>query len=121
MTANEASVLAGLRTIVVANTDYNNNSSSHSYADSLAELSDDAGSLVGVLTSDPVVIAGYRIVYTLLSPTKYKVDATPIRHNETGVRSFALDQSGIVLDCDNEGKPCESDVLREDEPPQEGD
>jgi hypothetical protein len=45
----------------------------------------------------------------------YKVHAIPTRYNETGVRSFAVDQSGIVLDCDNDGEPCESDESGEDE------
>ncbi len=113
MSANEASASGALKTIAAAQTDYNNNSSPHSYSNTLEGLrsgqgaggvryiSDDLGAglksgynfslLAGNLT--PVGSAG--VAYY-----SWSAEAHPIVHQRTGIRSFYVDETGILLGSD---------------------
>ncbi|MBI2568881.1 MAG: type II secretion system protein [Candidatus Schekmanbacteria bacterium] len=111
MSANEATAVAGLRTIVGAQHDYNTNSALHTYANSLSALATGAGA-GGIGFIDSVLGSGTKTgyIFTLVPGTpvgnqlwNYYVTAHPRGYLATGVHSFFINQSGVVLICDNGG------------------
>ena len=105
-TANEASTISALRTIVGANTDYNNNAIPHTYASSLADLGD--SDLIDEILAGDGARKGYNFTYKLLKPHEYIVEAIPGNYRRTGVKSFYVDESGVICCGDNGGEPCGS-------------
>lgn len=97
MSANEASASGALKTIAAAQTDYNNNSSPHSFADSLAELAD-AGYLDQELGAGEK--QGFLFTVTTVSglaDVAWAGAAVPRVPQRSGQRSFFIDETGIVL------------------------
>jgi type IV pilus assembly protein PilA len=103
--ANEASAVASCRTINTASITYN--STYNTYASALANLgpsngntptSTDADLLDGVLapTSGNGVKSGYTFTYAISASVGYTVTAVPVSLNQTGVRYFYTDASGVI-------------------------
>ncbi|MCD4654031.1 type II secretion system GspH family protein [bacterium] len=110
MSANEVAASAACKTIAAAQTDYNNNSSPHSYAETLSQLSTGfhAG---GVAFIDPDLGAGIRGGYQfeitagapILIPGEmfesfnaWSATAWPVVYKSTGVRTFYIDETGVL-------------------------
>ncbi len=113
MSANEAAAVGSLKTIAAGQTDYNNNSNPHSYTNDLACLGSGTGA-GGVSFIDPslaskikqgyefnmewgadVTMPGGGVAYWAWSAT-----AWPIVYGSTGIRSFYIDESGVVRGAD---------------------
>ena len=104
MSANEAAAIGGCKTIAAGQTDYNNNSAPHTYTDSLANLGTGLGA-GGVRFIDPNLANGLKSGYTYIniggsvvagSMWTWSSSAWPVTYQSTGVRSFYVDESGIV-------------------------
>src|ERR1700733_3828849 len=105
ISANEASAVASCRTMNTASITYN--SSYGSYATALSNLrpsngatppSTDADLLAGVLAptgGGAATKSGYTFTYVPLAGG-YTINANPVSVNQTGVRYFFTDQSGVV-------------------------
>ena len=109
MSANEASAIGACKTIVGGETDYNNNSNPHSYMGTFACLG--SGSGAGEVSFvDGSISSGIKAGYTFTLVTGGSVNdrswwawssaAWPINYKNTGVRSFYVDQSGVVRGSD---------------------
>jgi type IV pilus assembly protein PilA len=110
LSANEAAAAAACKTIVAAQTDYNNNTSPHTYAETLSQLS--SGFMAGgVAFIDDNLGAGLRNGYNfevvggapILIPGEmyasfhaWSATAWPVAYGSTGVRTFYVDASGVV-------------------------
>jgi type IV pilus assembly protein PilA len=108
MSANEASASGALKTIAAAQTDYNNNSSPHSYSDDLEKLRSGAGA-GGVRYIDDSLGIGSKSGYffgliagafTNSAYYSWSAEAHPIVYTRTGIRSFYIDETGILLGND---------------------
>jgi len=113
MSANEASASGALKTIAAAQTDYNNNSSPHSYATALDNLrtGNGAGSVRYI---DDALGGGNKSGYTFSMLAggvnngayyAWSAEAHPIVYRRTGIRSFYVDETGILLGSDIGGGP----------------
>ena len=119
MSANEAAAEAACRTIAGAQTDYNNNTSPHTYAENLSQLA--TGFMAGgVAFIDPDLGNGLRNGYNfqmaggtpILMPDEiyvsfhsWSVAAWPIVYGSTGSRSFYIDETGVIRGSDLGGVP----------------
>jgi type IV pilus assembly protein PilA len=105
--ANEASAVASCRTINTASITYN--STYNTYATALSNLgpsngntptSTDADLLDGVLApaggGQVGTKSGYTFTYALSTTVGYTVSAAPVSLNQTGVRYFYTDGSGVI-------------------------
>ena len=108
MSANEASASGALKTIAAAQTDYNNNSSPHSFSDTLEKLRSGSGA-GGVRYIDDSLGTGFKSGYgfVLLAGANtnnayyaWSAEAHPIVYTRTGIRSFYVDETGILLGND---------------------
>jgi len=106
--ANEASAVAGVRTLLVAEISY---ASSHTEAGYTCTLSD----LAGAGLNDARLLGGQKNGYTfeLLgcsagaeggANTRFRVLAYPLTRNTTGTRAFCADESGVIK-MDAAGSP----------------
>lgn len=108
MSANEAAAVGSLKTIAAGQTDYNNNSNPHTYTASLACLGSGEGA-GGVSFIDPSLASqikqGYNFTMVVgadvAMPTgvaywAWSATAWPIVYGSTGIRSFYIDESGVV-------------------------
>jgi type IV pilus assembly protein PilA len=104
MSANEASAAGGCKTIASGETDYNNNSTPHTYIGNLHCLHSGLGA-GGVAFVDPNLANGLKSGYTYLCVTGEAVEgsiwtwsatAWPLSYQSTGVRSFYVDETGLV-------------------------
>jgi type IV pilus assembly protein PilA len=117
MSAHELSAIGSCKTILAAQTDYNNNSSPHSFAASMSVLGTgyNAG---GVRFIDDNLAKGLRMGYVfhlqaggmvlvpgqiLPSFTAWSVTAWPVAYGSTGVRTFYIDETGVIRGYDNHG------------------
>jgi type IV pilus assembly protein PilA len=115
MSANEAAAVGSLKTIAAAQTDYNNNSTPHSYTPELACLGSGVGAGdVSFLPPDLAagikqgyyfqMAAGGEVVMPLgTAYWAWSATAWPIVYGSTGVRSFYIDESGVVRGEDIDG------------------
>jgi type IV pilus assembly protein PilA len=108
ISANEASAVASLRTMNTANITYN--STFNTYAPTLSGLGPSNGATPTSTSADLLdqVLApaggvnvshksGYTFTYTSASPyVVYTITAAPMSLNNTGVRYFFTDQSGVI-------------------------
>jgi prepilin-type N-terminal cleavage/methylation domain-containing protein len=103
--ANEASAVASVRTMNTASITYN--STYGSYPTTLSNLgpsngttptSTDADLLDGVLApaSGVATKSGYTFSFVSSATVGYTINANPVSVNQTGVRYFYSDQSGVV-------------------------
>ena len=111
MSANEASAIGALKTIAAAQTDYNNNSPLHTYTGTLACLGSGNGA-GGVSFLDPNLANGLKSGYTFYLVSGDEINgavwtwsctAWPVTYRATGVRSFYVDESGVIRGEDNGG------------------
>jgi type IV pilus assembly protein PilA len=107
--ANEASAVQTLRTISSAeNTYLGTNGSSTTYG-SLNQLNG-AGMLDDTFAGTTFTKSGYTFTHTLpATPTAYCADALPIGIN--GIRTFGINQSGLIWQNLTAAQPCEDGVL----------
>ncbi len=104
MSANEAAAQGGLKTIAAGQTDYNNNSNPHTYTGELLCLGSGTGA-GGVRFIDPNLAKGLKSGYTYQmvggtsvqgSIWSWSATAWPVTYQSTGVRTYYIDESGIV-------------------------
>ena len=103
------------KTIAAGQTDYNNNTAPHTYTDSLANLANgtNAGNIPYI---DPNLGSGIKSGYTFSMVTGNAVQTNgedaywawssctwPISYQSTGVRSFYIDESGVIRGSDVSG------------------
>lgn len=125
MSANEAAAIGALKTIAGAQTDYNNNSNPKSFSPTLQQLA--TGEFAGnVPFMDGALGAGEKSGYTFLlnvgafntgaggpfggSYWAWSATAWPLAYQQTGVRSFFIDGSGVVRTVDNGGGLIENEA-----------
>ncbi len=122
MSANEAAAVGGLKTIAAAQTDYNNNSTPHTYATDMVEELGQGLNAGGVSFLAPDLASGIKSGYqyemlaggSVIMPGGQEVywawsaGAWPIVYGSTGVRSFYIDESGVVRGQDI-GEPSPGD------------
>jgi type II secretory pathway pseudopilin PulG len=155
MSANEASAAGSLKTLAAAQTDFNNNSQPHTFADSLQKLGSGEGA-GDVRYIDEALASGFKSGYEItmvaglpacskeapgsadapnsddprawdpayiedlkqkceqaggqLALYGWRAEAHPIEYRRTGIRSFFIDETGILLGGDNGGKPGTPDL-----------
>lgn len=112
MSANETAAFGGIKTIAVAQTDYFNNSTPHTYSSNLVNLGNGVGS-GGVAYIDPHLSNGYKQGYTyflqpgpvIANDTIFSWSATawPLVYRTSGIRSFYIDETGVLRACDTGG------------------
>lgn len=119
MSANEAAAIASLKTIAAAETDYNNNSSPHTYTGDLMCLGSGVGAgnvsfiddaLAGGLKSGYYISLGLATTAFDGSYWAWSATAWPVVYASTGIRSFYIDESGVIRGSDI-GGPAGSAVL----------
>lgn len=100
MAANEASAMASVRTLFVAEVGYSESHPDAGYSCSLSDLAG-AGLIDGKLASGQK--NGYAFELLSCSPSpegganvKFRVLAYPVTRNTTGTRAFCTDESGVV-------------------------
>ena len=114
MSANEGSVVGACKTLVGAMTDYNGNSSPHTYTGIFACLGSGRGA-GDVAYIDGTLSTGLKASYTFTLITGGSVNinswwawsaaAWPISYRNSGVRSYYIDQSAMVRGSDIGGAP----------------
>ncbi len=104
--ANESSAVASMRTISTACESYRAMQNPSTYPPDLLTLSNDnppyIDSTLGGGTKQ-----GYAFTYTLVSTNQYTCTAAPVTANITGVRTFFVDESGVIRVDDASGNPIE--------------
>ena len=109
MSANEAAAIASLKTIAAAQTDYNNNSSPHTYTGELICLGSGNGAGTVPFIDDALASglkSGYNITLGLATTAfdgsywAWSATAWPVVYASTGVRSFYIDESGVIRGSD---------------------
>ena len=99
MNANESSIRADLKTLSTAAESFYSAQNPHIYPPNIAALA-----AVGVgpsyLDSSWAVVGqprhGYNVVY-LAAANTYSALATPVTPNTTGVNTFCIDQTGVIV------------------------
>ena len=109
MSSNEASTIGSCKAIVGAQTDYNNNSSPHTYMGMAACLGSGQGA-GSIPFLECTLSGGIKAGYTFTLITGGSVNARswwawsgaawPLNYKNTGVRSFYIDQSAVVRGSD---------------------
>lgn len=124
MSAQEASAVGACKTVVAAQTDYNNNSHPHTYATDLSALG--SGFMAGGqrFIDDSLALgnkSGYIFSLTgggmthvpgemFPSYNTWSMAAWPIVYASTGVRSFYVDDAGVIRGSDINGAPGRIDM-----------
>jgi competence protein ComGC len=98
--ANEASAVASVRMLVIAESSYATAHPDRGYTCSLADLAADQSNVDGLVSGQK---RGYAFELTGCmaaaeggANAKYQVVAYPVRVNQTGTRAFCADESGVV-------------------------
>ena len=108
MSANEAAAIGGEKTIAAGQTDYNNNSAPHTYTNALGALATGVGA-GGVAFIDPNLGAALKSGYTFtcvsgnvvnFSSWAWSSAAWPVSYKSTGIRSFYIDETGVIRGSD---------------------
>ncbi len=108
MSANEASTIGACKTILAAQIDYNNNTNPHTYADRLEDLVSGEGA-GEVAFMDPNIAKGLKAGYTFTlvkgsvigeSSWSFSAAAWPVAYKSSGVRSFYIDETGVIRGSD---------------------
>ena len=110
MSANEAAAIGSLKTLAAGNTDYNNNSSPHTYTGILNCLGSGLGA-GGVSFIDPALSSGLKSGYSIqlfLASTAdsngsywaWSATAWPVVYASTGIRSFYIDEAAVIRGSD---------------------
>ncbi len=110
MSANEAAAIGSLKTLAAAETDYNNNSSPHTYTGDLNCLGSGRGA-GGVPFIDPALSSGLKSGYMISlvlssSPDSngsywaWSSTAWPVVYASTGIRTFYIDETAVIRGSD---------------------
>lgn len=107
--ANEASAIQTLRTINSAEGTYTSTNGSNNTFGSLNQLSS-AGMLDATFVGTTFTKSGYTFVHTLpATPTAFCADALPVA--SLGVRTFGINNSGLIWQDLTAASPCEDGLL----------
>lgn len=102
--ANETAAIASLRTISTACVGFRSIQSPLSYPGNLSDLSTAVPPYI-----DPILGTGtkqgYNFDYNLVDANQYTCTASPITQNVTGIRTFFLDESGVIKVDNAAGEP----------------
>ena len=119
MSANEACAIGSLKTLAAAQTDYNFNSVPHTYTRELACLASGKGA-GEIAFIDPALGSGLKCGYRVamdagsselnVSLWEWSATAWPIVYGSTGVRSFYINETGIIRGADINGNPGTEDL-----------
>ena len=115
MSANEAAAIGSLKTLAAGQTDYNNNSSPHTYTGSLMCLGSGNGA-GGVRFIDPALSSGLKSGYNINlqlttnfdtngSYWAWSATAWPVVYGSTGIRTFYIDETAVIRGSDIGGVP----------------
>jgi competence protein ComGC len=108
MAANEASAMASVRTLVVAEVGYSTSHPDAGYTCTLSDLSAagliDAKLASGQKNGYAFELLGCSASAESVANVKYRVVAYPLTRNTTGTRAFCADESGVVK-TDEKGSP----------------
>ncbi len=124
MSAQEAGAIGACKTVVAAQTDYNNNTSPHTYATDLSALG--SGFMAGGQRFiDDALASGMKSGYAFsltggnmrhipgeIFPSYFtwSMAAWPLVYASTGVRSFYVDDAGVIRASDIGGGPGHIDM-----------
>jgi hypothetical protein len=111
MAANEASAVASVRMLVIAETSYATAHPDRGFTCSLSDLAADQSNVDTLATGQK---SGYAFELTGCTPAtdgganvKYQVVAYPVRVNQSGTRAYCSDESGVVkLDYGASARGC---------------
>ncbi|MBN2383732.1 prepilin-type N-terminal cleavage/methylation domain-containing protein [bacterium] len=114
ISAYETSAAASIKSIATAQTDYFINSSPHTYSTNLDNLGDGNGAgQVGFLNPD--IALGVKGGYTFQLEAGciggnsqyygWSATAWPLVYKSTGIRSYYIDETGVIRMSDNGGIP----------------
>lgn len=111
MAANESSAVASVRIINLAETNYSQSHPQAGYTCALSDLA--ADQLIGRKLAGGMV-NGYAFEITACGPgpdgpgnAKYQVVAYPVTVNQTGIRAFCSDESGVIrVDAEGSAQNC---------------
>jgi type IV pilus assembly protein PilA len=110
--ANEASAVAVVRTLVVAEAAYSQSHPDAGYTCTLYDLSGagliDAGLASGQKNGYAFELQGCNASAESVANTKFRVVAYPLTRNTTGIRAFCSDESGVIR---TDGKSSVQDCL----------
>jgi type IV pilus assembly protein PilA len=95
--ANESNAVGALRTVAAAQTSFHAQTTDHTYATSLADLSG---------ATPPYIDAalgagekhGYSFVITAADKYTWQCTADPVEVGKSGIRNFCVDESGVVCE-----------------------
>lgn len=104
--ANETSAIASLRTISTACVGYRSIQSPLSYPNNLNDLSTAIPPYIDQILASGTK-EGYNFNYALVSSDQYTITATPVTVNVTGIRTFFMDESGVIRVNNAAGAPIE--------------
>ena len=120
MTANEAGAVAACKSICAGQHDYNNNASPHTYTGSLTCLGSGGGAgNVAFIDSDVSsgIKSGYRYTIGVSDANEdgsiwsWSATAWPLVYRSSGVRSFYIDEAGVIRGSDIGGPPGDYTLL----------
>ncbi|MDP3143717.1 MAG: DUF2950 family protein [Candidatus Omnitrophota bacterium] len=102
VTGNEANAVAALRTISTSSNLYlfQNNDFPPALADLGTGTPPYIDPKLANASSTTTAKDGYYYAYSLVGQTGFRIIARPSRWRSTGVRSFSVDQNGIILYCE---------------------
>ena len=108
LNANEAVAMGTLKTIVSACENYRENDKEQRFPPNLAALTG-----ADPFYLDPTIETavtgipknGYNFIYTVLAKTRFVCSASPANYEVTGVRTFCINESGVLRAADNGGIP----------------
>lgn len=114
MSANEAAAIGSLKTLAAGETDYNNNSSPHTYTGDLNCLGSGQGA-GQVRFIDPALSSGFKSGFEIMltvgpadgqgSRWAWSATAWPIVYGSTGTRTFYIDETAVIRGSDILGVP----------------
>jgi prepilin-type N-terminal cleavage/methylation domain-containing protein len=104
--ANESSAIGSMRTISTGCESYRSMQNPPTYPPDLATLSTETPPYIDT-TLGSGTKQGYNFNYTLVGPNQFTCAATPVTVNISGVRTFFVDESGVIRVNDASGIPVE--------------
>ena len=111
---NELCTINSLRMLHGAEMTYWSTYGNGSFTSSLAELASVGLIEEGLGSGQLRGYSFYAVAFpqTLNAPASFKINATPLRYGVSGIRSFFIDTSGVILGADKHGEPAD-----ENDPP----
>jgi len=104
--ANETSAIGSLRTISTACVSFRSIQNPLAYPNNLNELSTATPPYIDQILGSGTK-EGYNFTYTFVGTDQYTITATPVTLNVTGIRTFFMDESGVIRVNNAAGAPVE--------------